>query len=708
MTSIFETVGYFGHRVQFSPFIDNMLFCVASSNTECILTNSQSLVKSSNYLLDINATASAATATACEQRQHLSQASSASSSSSSQEPKEHNFNQQTTTASASTRTAAFNSLPYCNHPSSTLPLSIQPNLPSASPVTSSSPSSSSSSGFLYILDHFIEDIANPLKCFRSFYWPFGGLIDATWLNENYLWSVSTDGLIQIWNLSSYLPIEDALSDLEPSPDPVKVLSGHSKVINCIDCNFIPSDSNLIVTSSADSCIKLWDAKTASLVKCINANANNTSNVTCSIPQFTPLHIPIVRSSASLASNVNFNTASHLQNVHPHRFTTSPSQVDQHHHHHHPHHQAHQNSFTSSPGHFTNHNQEQSSSLLQLLEHSHYFHQMDDSQSQGNLCSSSTSSSSPPSSSLSSPSSSSSTTDSAIDSPSSVSSSYPNTPPSSTAGSDHCGGDHRSPGLLQSLLQSSPFLHPHRHAVHLPNLVNIDIPFVSWSPLISSTFASCSTDGQVRVWSSKGPTDHRANLTFSTESTNLTSCDWNKYNEYLLAVSSTNGTISIWDIRSTNAGPVTVINGHKKSVKQVKFSPHSPYQLASVSCDATTKIWSLDAKDNHYFHEQQMHPGKSSYNGSDRSMAGSLVNTYRHHSDHVYGFDFNPSIKDRVVDCGHDSLVCLYSIAPSLNHLSIHGKAPKVANSPLKLNSTSTNRTPASDVSHSFSLFSTAT
>lgn len=703
MTSIFETVGYFGHRVQFSPFIDNMLYCVSSSNTECILNNSpsaSSVVKSSSgYLLDISEPAAGATTT-------TTASASPESSSSSLPPS--GSREKHETSLTSTRGTTINSLPYFNHESS-LTFNLQANLPSASAFNSPSSSASSNTGFLYILDHFIEDIANPLKCFRSFYWSYGGLVDATWLNENYLWSVSTDGLIQIWNLSSYLPIEDALSDLEPSPDPVKVIPGHSKVINCIDCNLITSDNNLIATSSADSTIKLWDAKTASLVNSFNLTSSTSSSVNCSMShQFTSIHLPMVKSS--LTCNVNFNTSQNINNVTTgihngnNNLITSTthngnSQFERTHH---------QNVDSQT----LNHNQEHSSSLLQLLENSQYFHQMDNnSQNRGNYVFNS--SSSPPSSSISSPSS--STSDSAIHSPSSASSSssssYPNTPPSATGTVDSC--DHRSPSLLQSILQSSmsPCLHSQRNEAvscgHLaPNL--IDISSVSWSPLISTTFASCSNDGQIRIWSPKGSSsiDHRPNLKFTTEINNLTSCDWNKYNEYLLAVSSTNGTISIWDIRSTNVGPVTVINGHKKPIKQVKFSPHSPYQLASVSCDATTKIWTLDANDDLYIHDEQINGRRStSYSNNQRqSMSFSLNNTYRHHTDHVYGFDFNPSIKDRVVDCGRDSLVCLYSLSPSsLNH-SLSSRTSKGTMVNLKSNQTA--RT--NDVQHNFSLFSTAT
>lgn len=303
---------------------------------------------------------------------------------------------------------------------------------------------------MHILDHFIEDISNPIKRFRCFTWPDHPLLDCSWSDteESILWSCSSDGRIQVWDLNSYLPIEDPLSDFEPSPHPVKIMKGHSREIHSIEWNRSPSSPDHVLTASCDKTFNVWDAKTSCLL-----------------------------SSLSLPSDVN-------------------SFID-------------------------------------------------------------------------------------------VSS------------------------------------------------------VVSWSKHIPSTFASASTDGYLRIWCHADSPDKPV-MEINSCSNHLLSVDCSPHDSNSILISSSSGHISQWDMRSPSV-PVTVISGHKKPVKKVKFHPHKRSTFASVSCDFTTKIWDL--------HRDQEH-----------DALGPLVNSFKHHSDHVNGFDFNSSIVDQVVDCGSDSLVCLYSIS----------------------------------------------
>lgn len=137
-------------------------------------------------------------------------------------------------------------------------------------------------GALYVLDHFSEDISNPIKCFRCFYWPHERLLDVTWshVSDHILWSVSGDGFIQVWDLNSYLPVEDPLSDFEPSPDPVRVIKAHQKEINSISWSLIRSENSTVLTSSSDKTTKLWDAKSGVLLSTL-CPKNGSSEVNSS-------------------------------------------------------------------------------------------------------------------------------------------------------------------------------------------------------------------------------------------------------------------------------------------------------------------------------------------------------------------------------------------------------------------------------------------
>jgi peroxin-7 len=62
---------------------------------------------------------------------------------------------------------------------------------------------------------------------------------------------------------------------------------------------------------------------------------------------------------------------------------------------------------------------------------------------------------------------------------------------------------------------------------------------------------------------------------------ILTCDWNKYNEFILISGSVDKTIKIWDVRNTTR-EVGTLKGHSYAVRRVKCSPHGENILASCS------------------------------------------------------------------------------------------------------------------------------
>lgn len=139
-----------------------------------------------------------------------------------------------------------------------------------------------------MLDHFSEDISNPIKCFRKFFYKKERLIDVTWLTDTILVTSSADGACctalfclssltvlitsgcyQLWNTNNYLDCSDPLCDYELNPDPVTVKKAHQKAINSLDYKH-----NQLITSSADKTIKLFDCKTTQLVNCLQMSCES--------------------------------------------------------------------------------------------------------------------------------------------------------------------------------------------------------------------------------------------------------------------------------------------------------------------------------------------------------------------------------------------------------------------------------------------------
>jgi peroxin-7 len=130
-----------------------------------------------------------------------------------------------------------------------------------------------------------------------------------------------------------------------------------------------------------------------------------------------------------------------------------------------------------------------------------------------------------------------------------------------------------------------------------------------------------------------------------------SCDWNKFNEFVITTSDTNGVINVWDIRSP-LNPLITLLGHTRAVKTVKFSPFRESVIGSVSYDMTTRLWDTNAVNHNLANS-------------------SLMFTSQQHREFVYGFDFNSNVIDQMADCSWDQFVHIFSYSPNyiqLNHL----------------------------------------
>ncbi|XP_018910479.1 peroxisomal targeting signal 2 receptor [Bemisia tabaci] len=154
----------------------------------------------------------------------------------------------------------------------------------------------------------------------------------------------------------------------------------------------------------------------------------------------------------------------------------------------------------------------------------------------------------------------------------------------------------------------------------------------WSPHVPSCFASVSGDGTLRVWNAQLP--QRASISFKVHDAEVLSCSWCKYNLNLLATGGSEGLIRGWDLRNPSC-PIFELRGCEYAVRRVQFSPHQASLLGSVSYDFTTRIW-------------------------DINQSPSAIETIKHHSEFVYGLDFNNLVEGQIADCGWDSLVHVFS------------------------------------------------
>eukprot|EP00035_Acanthoeca_spectabilis_P025994 m.460831 g.460831 ORF g.460831 m.460831 type:complete len:357 (+) comp22150_c0_seq1:259-1329(+) len=159
----------------------------------------------------------------------------------------------------------------------------------------------------------------------------------------------------------------------------------------------------------------------------------------------------------------------------------------------------------------------------------------------------------------------------------------------------------------------------------------------WSPRKAGIFASCSSDGTLKVWDARRPPN--SVQTFKAHDHEVLTCDWSKYNENLVVTGSVDKTIRGFDLRAGPGGqPLFILAGHSYAVRRVKCSPHHPTMIASSSYDFTTRIW-------------------------DPALQGPArqVRVFDDHSEFVIGLDFNVHVPGVLADCSWDETVVVRKV-----------------------------------------------
>jgi len=103
---------------------------------------------------------------------------------------------------------------------------------------------------------------------------------------------------------------------------------------------------------------------------------------------------------------------------------------------------------------------------------------------------------------------------------------------------------------------------------------------------------------VLPWSAAGKLDPKAGLVAGHKAPVL-DIDFNPFNDSLIASVSDDATGKVWGIpegglkQATLTEPLQTLNGHKRKVGSVKFSPTANNILATTSTDYSVKIWDIE-------------------------------------------------------------------------------------------------------------------
>lgn len=119
--------------------------------------------------------------------------------------------------------------------------------------------------------------------------------------------------------------------------------------------------------------------------------------------------------------------------------------------------------------------------------------------------------------------------------------------------------------------------------------------IQWSKSEKTVFATAGVDGYVRIWDTRSK-KHKPALSVVASQSDVNVISWCDKIDYLLASGHDDGSWSVWDLRNfqPNAQPSPVVSYdfHKSPITSIAFNPLDESIVAVSSEDNTVTLWDL--------------------------------------------------------------------------------------------------------------------
>lgn len=119
--------------------------------------------------------------------------------------------------------------------------------------------------------------------------------------------------------------------------------------------------------------------------------------------------------------------------------------------------------------------------------------------------------------------------------------------------------------------------------------------IQWSTNENTVFATGGCDGYVRIWDTRSK-KHKPVISVEASTTDVNVISWSTKISHLLASGHDDGTWGVWDLRNFSAkekpSPVAHYDFHKAPVTSISFNPLDESIIAVSSEDNTVTLWDL--------------------------------------------------------------------------------------------------------------------
>jgi ribosome assembly protein RRB1 len=129
--------------------------------------------------------------------------------------------------------------------------------------------------------------------------------------------------------------------------------------------------------------------------------------------------------------------------------------------------------------------------------------------------------------------------------------------------------------------------------------NGSVEDIQYSPTEESVFASCSTDGTIKIWDTRATSKHGGMLSEKVHEMDVNVISWNTQVSFLLASGSDDCSFKIWDLRAfKSTTPVGWFKSfHTAPISAIEWSPHDESVLCVSSEDDQISLWDLSLEED---------------------------------------------------------------------------------------------------------------
>jgi ribosome assembly protein RRB1 len=108
------------------------------------------------------------------------------------------------------------------------------------------------------------------------------------------------------------------------------------------------------------------------------------------------------------------------------------------------------------------------------------------------------------------------------------------------------------------------------------------------------FASCSSDGTVRVWDVR---ENKESLKIDAHNCDVNVLAWNPLVDGLIATGADDGCFKVFDIRNVKAGPMADFQAGKGPITSISWHPTDETAIAVGCADNTLTLWDLAVEED---------------------------------------------------------------------------------------------------------------